>query len=145
MEMYALALFRVGSKTVLHFPQNLHFFLVIYDFDFWSKIGGGWSEAPIFDVRGLRGRTISCTPGNVSCMNSNSLFTTVFKNRQWAFRNRGYCPTTYMMLLAMTALFSFLWKRTPPVKSNACSRFPPLIQPTLPFESMFGTILRQKT
>ena len=39
-------------------------------------------------------------------MNSNSLFTTVFRNFQCARRNRGYCPTTYMMLDATTALLS---------------------------------------
>jgi len=50
---------------------------------------------------------MSCTPGCVSCMNSNSLFTTVFRNFQCRRRNRGYCPTTYMMLDAITALWSF--------------------------------------
>ena len=50
---------------------------------------------------------MSCTPGWVSCINSNSLFTTVFKNFQCNLRNLGYWPTTYMMLLAMTALWSF--------------------------------------
>mmetsp|Transcript_14687 Transcript_14687/g.30386 ORF Transcript_14687/g.30386 Transcript_14687/m.30386 type:complete len:208 (-) Transcript_14687:29-652(-) len=49
---------------------------------------------------------MSCTPGCVSCMNSNSLFTTVLRNFQCARRKRGYCPTTYMMLLAITALLS---------------------------------------
>ena len=29
-------------------------------------------------------------------MNSNSLFTTVFKNFQWLRRKRGYWPTTYL-------------------------------------------------
>jgi len=29
-------------------------------------------------------------------MNSNNLFTTVFKNFQWALKNLGYCPTTYL-------------------------------------------------
>lgn len=38
----------------------------------------------------------TCTPGCVSCMNSNSLFTTVFRNFQWLRRNRGYWPTTYL-------------------------------------------------
>ena len=38
----------------------------------------------------------TCTPGCVSCMNSNSLFTTVLRNFQWALRNLGYCPTTYL-------------------------------------------------
>ena len=33
---------------------------------------------------------LTCTPGCVSCMNSNSLFTTVFRNFQWALRKRGY-------------------------------------------------------
>mmetsp|Transcript_18783 Transcript_18783/g.59889 ORF Transcript_18783/g.59889 Transcript_18783/m.59889 type:complete len:267 (-) Transcript_18783:1448-2248(-) len=47
---------------------------------------------------------MSCTPGCVSCMNSNSLFTTVLRNFQCAIRKRGYCPTMYMMLDAMTAL-----------------------------------------
>merc|ERR1719211_498893 len=40
-------------------------------------------------------------------MNSNSLFTTVFRNLQWALRNLGYWPTMYMMLEAMMALLSF--------------------------------------
>lgn len=38
----------------------------------------------------------TCTPGCVSCMNSNSLLTTVFRNFQWLRRKRGYCPTTYL-------------------------------------------------
>lgn len=41
------------------------------------------------------------------CMNSNSLFTTVFKNFQCALRKRGYWPTMYMMLDAIMALLSF--------------------------------------
>lgn len=41
------------------------------------------------------------------CMNSNSLLTTVFKNFQWALKNRGYCPTMYMILDAIIALLSF--------------------------------------
>ena len=49
---------------------------------------------------------ISWTPSCVSCINSNNLLTTVFKNFQWARRKRGYCPTTYMMLDAMIALLS---------------------------------------
>ena len=49
---------------------------------------------------------MSRTPGWSSCMNSKFLFTTVFKNFQWALKKRGYCPTTYMMLLAMMALLS---------------------------------------
>ena len=49
---------------------------------------------------------MSCTPGWSSCMNSNSLFTTVLRNFQCARRKRGYWPTTYMMLLATTALLS---------------------------------------
>lgn len=44
---------------------------------------------------------------NLPCMNSKSLFTTVFRNRQWARKNRGYCPTTYMIFEAMMALLSF--------------------------------------
>ena len=47
---------------------------------------------------------MSCTPGCFSCMNSNSLSTTVRRNFQCARRKRGYCPTTYMMLDATTAL-----------------------------------------
>lgn len=39
---------------------------------------------------------ITWTPGCVSCMNSNNLFTTVFRNFQCALRNLGYCPTTYL-------------------------------------------------
>mmetsp|Transcript_9498 Transcript_9498/g.23767 ORF Transcript_9498/g.23767 Transcript_9498/m.23767 type:complete len:274 (+) Transcript_9498:1421-2242(+) len=50
---------------------------------------------------------ISCTPGNSSCMNSNNLLTTVFRNFQCARRKRGYWPTMYMILDAMTALLSF--------------------------------------
>jgi hypothetical protein len=37
-------------------------------------------------------------------MNSNSFSTTVRRNFQCALRKRGYCPTTYMMLDATTAL-----------------------------------------
>src|SRR5258708_19683223 len=40
-------------------------------------------------------------------MNSNSLLTTVLRNFQWAFKNRGYWPTMYMILDATTALLSF--------------------------------------
>lgn len=47
-------------------------------------------------ARGERGAGRTCTPGCVSCMNSNSLLTTVFKNFQWLRRKRGYCPTTYL-------------------------------------------------
>ena len=43
---------------------------------------------------------------NQPCMNSKSLLTTVFRNLQWALRNLGYWPTTYMMLDAMMALLS---------------------------------------
>lgn len=39
-------------------------------------------------------------------MNSKSLLTTVFRNFQCCRKKRGYCPTTYMMLLAMMALLS---------------------------------------
>ena len=49
---------------------------------------------------------MSCTPGCISCMNSKSLLTTVLRNFQCARRKRGYCPTTYMMLEATTALLS---------------------------------------
>lgn len=38
------------------------------------------------------------TPGCVSCINSNNLLTTVFRNFQWALRNRGYWPTTYLII-----------------------------------------------
>jgi hypothetical protein len=41
-------------------------------------------------------RAPTCTPGCVSCMNSNSLLTTVLRNFQWARRNLGYWPTTYL-------------------------------------------------
>ena len=44
---------------------------------------------------------------NLPCRNSNSLLTTVFKNFQWARRNLGYWPTTYIMLEAIIALLSF--------------------------------------
>ena len=50
---------------------------------------------------------MSWTPSWVSCMNSNSLFTTVLRNLQCALRNLGYWPTMYMMLEAMMALLSF--------------------------------------
>lgn len=49
---------------------------------------------------------ISCTPGNVSLMNSNNFLTTVFRKFQLVLRNLGYYPTTYMILDATTALFS---------------------------------------
>jgi hypothetical protein len=45
-------------------------------------------------------------PSCVSCMNSNNLLTTVFRNFQCALRNLGYCPTMYMMSEAQTALLS---------------------------------------
>ena len=51
-------------------------------------------------------QAISWTPSWVSCMNSNSLFTTVLRNLQWARRKRGYWPTMYIMLEAMMALLS---------------------------------------
>jgi hypothetical protein len=53
--------------------------------------------------RKIRLAAHTCTPGCFSCMNSNSLLTTVFRNFQCARKKRGYCPTTYMMLDAMTA------------------------------------------
>ena len=46
-------------------------------------------------------------PSCVSCMNSNSLLTTVLRNFQCALRKRGYCPTIYMISEATTALLSF--------------------------------------
>ena len=52
-------------------------------------------------------QAMSCTPSWVSCMNSKSLLTTVFKNFQCALRNRGYWPTMYIMSEATTALLSF--------------------------------------
>lgn len=39
---------------------------------------------------------LTCTPGCVSCMNSNSLLTTVLRNFQCWRRNLGYWPTTYL-------------------------------------------------
>lgn len=39
-------------------------------------------------------------------MNSKSLLTTVFKNFQWALKNRGYWPTMYMIFDAIIALLS---------------------------------------
>lgn len=39
-------------------------------------------------------------------MNSNSLFTTVFKNFQCALKNLGYWPTMYMIFDAIIALLS---------------------------------------
>ena len=44
---------------------------------------------------------------HLPCMNSKFLLTTVLRNLQWALRNLGYCPTTYIILLAMIALLSF--------------------------------------
>jgi hypothetical protein len=41
-------------------------------------------------------QTLTCTPGCVSCINSNSLLTTVLRNFQWALKNLGYWPTTYL-------------------------------------------------
>lgn len=43
---------------------------------------------------------------DLPCMNSNSLFTTVFKNFQCALKNLGYCPTMYIILEAIMALLS---------------------------------------
>ena len=43
------------------------------------------------------------TPSCVSCMNSNSLLTTVFKNLQCALKKRGYWPTMYIILDAIIA------------------------------------------
>lgn len=43
---------------------------------------------------------------DLPCMNSNSLFTTVFKNFQCALRNLGYWPTMYMIFDAIIALLS---------------------------------------
>lgn len=51
-------------------------------------------------------QAISCTPGKVSFMNSNSFLMTVFRKFQLVLKNFGYCPTTYMILAATTALFS---------------------------------------
>ena len=45
-------------------------------------------------------QAMSWTPGCVSCMNSNSLLTTVFRNFQWLRRKRGYWPTTYLRAAA---------------------------------------------
>lgn len=46
-------------------------------------------------------------PSWVSCMNSKSLLTTVLRNFQCAFKNRGYWPTIYIIFAATTALLSF--------------------------------------
>lgn len=43
---------------------------------------------------------------DLPCMNSNSLFTTVFKNFQCALKNLGYWPTMYMIFDAIIALLS---------------------------------------
>ena len=56
-------------------------------------------------------QAMSCTPSCVSCMNSKSLLTTVFRNFQCARRNRGYCPTTYMMFDAIIAWIRYARKR----------------------------------
>lgn len=50
-------------------------------------------------------QAISIMPGYVSRMNSNSFRITVFKKFQFIFKKFGYCPTTYMIHDAMTALF----------------------------------------
>jgi len=50
--------------------------------------------------------TISFIPGCGSCMNSNSLLATVLRNFQCNRRKRGYCPTTNIMFVAITALWS---------------------------------------
>mmetsp|Transcript_13317 Transcript_13317/g.55783 ORF Transcript_13317/g.55783 Transcript_13317/m.55783 type:complete len:258 (+) Transcript_13317:1362-2135(+) len=60
---------------------------------------------------------MSCTPGCDSCMNSNSLLTTVRRNFQCARKKRGYWPTTYMMFDAITALWGL-----PRVFSHRLSR-----------------------
>ena len=52
-------------------------------------------------------QAISMIPGNSSFMNSNNFFTTVLKKVQLFLRNVGYCPTTYMIQEAITALFYF--------------------------------------
>ena len=54
----------------------------------------------------MQSKQLTCTPGWCSCINSNSLFTTVFKNFQCARKNRGYWPTIYMIFDATTALLS---------------------------------------
>lgn len=50
---------------------------------------------------------VSVVHKNLPCMNSNNLLTTVLRNLQCALRNLGYCPTTYIILLAIMALLSF--------------------------------------
>lgn len=51
-------------------------------------------------------QAISWTPSWDSCINSNNLLITVFRNFQWTRRKRGYCPTTYIIFEAITALLS---------------------------------------
>src|SRR3990167_9970406 len=60
-----------------------------------------------FEIFRKVSQAISRTPQNVSCINSNNLLMTVFKNFQCDCKNRGYCPTMYIMSLAITALLSF--------------------------------------
>ncbi len=57
----------------------------------------------------------TCTPGCVSCMNSKSLLTTVFRNFQWLRRKRGYWPTTYLRRDAETHVL-----RTDGTYSSTC-------------------------
>jgi hypothetical protein len=51
-------------------------------------------------------------------MNSNNLLTTVFKNFQWALKNRGYCPTTYLPTkptITKLKIRNFIYQESPPV------------------------------
>jgi len=66
---------------------------------------------------------ISMTPGNGSFMNSNSLRITVFKKFQFARRNLGYWPTTYMIFDATTALFSLPFFYSHRFRSVYCNNY----------------------
>lgn len=69
---------------------------------FWMNIEGKYVRVPIE----TKGNSSTKRTVYIPCINSNSLLTTVFKNFQWARRNLGYWPTTYMMFDAMIALLS---------------------------------------
>lgn len=65
-----------------------------------------WSEVDFAILRKAL-HAIYIIPGYSSFMNSNNFLMTVFKKVQLFLRKVGYCPTTYMMHEAITALFSF--------------------------------------
>lgn len=90
---------------------------LVYDYPFLSKHTipqTKWEFTCLVAIVGdtvfsqhFRKKVFKMQKRNLPCMNSKSLFTTVFRNFQWAFKNRGYWPTTYIMLEAIIALLSF--------------------------------------